>query len=294
MVAETDSQINISVTPQTAEDMSEGQAWTALLGLDEFDPFASHGSVDGIPFAGSSMADGFNLADMNFSMPTEPPTPHRPLHLATDVIIDLTLTGSKQRIPPTATTELHGNILQPWSHPLPSMGPEFSPVRISDAVLLSLRDSLGEEQRRRPTTEALRRFLEAYFDVFNVHLPLLHAPSFEFDQQPRGLLLVMAAIGALYCLEHRSAALLYWAADAAVPVGSLRMESSQQPTRSTPLEPTSSGKGHCLAHYQTRLLLQYFGIFGDPELTERSLGMIAELSLTVRDSASSDVADAVW
>lgn len=297
MVAETDSQVEIPAIPQNTEDMSVGQAWNALLGLDDFDPFASHGSVNGVPFAGSSMADEFHLADMNFSMPTEPPTPHQALHPATDVFTDPTLTGSKQRIPPTSTTELRGSIPQPWPPPLPSVGPEVSTVQISDAVLSSLRDSLEEDERQRPTTRALGRFLGAYFDVFNVHLPLFHVPAFDFDQQPQGLLLAMAAIGALYCLEHRSATLLYWAADTAAPVGAreLQMESSHQSTRSTSLEPSFAGKWQCLAHCQTRLLLQYFGIFGGgPELTERSLGMIAELSLTVRQFASSDVAETIW
>lgn len=289
--------MNISETSQHAENMTGGQAWTALLGLDGFDPFASHGSVDGISFAGPSMADEFHMADMNFSMPTEPPTPHRAsLHPATNVFNEQLPTANKQSTPLTPTTELHGSIPQPWPPPLPSIGPEISSVQVSDAVLLSLRDSLGEDERQRPTTGALRLFLGAYFDVFNVHLPLIHAPSFEFDQQPRGLLLAMAAIGALYCLEHRSAALLYWAADTAAPVGdrSLQMESSRQRTRSTSLEPDSGGKWQCLAHCQTRVLLQYFGIFGaDTELTERSLGMIAELALNVRESDARDGAGTI-
>lgn len=276
--------MNASATSQHHVDMSEGQAWTALLGLDDFDPFASNGSVDGVPFAGSSMTDDFHLTDINFSMPTEPPTPHQTLQATNNVFIDPSLTGGKQRVPPTSTTELNGSIPQPWPPPLPSIGPEVSSVRISDAVLSSLRDSLGEDERQHSTTGALRRFLGAYFDVFNVHLPLIHAPSFNFDRQPRGLLLAMAAVGALYCLEHRSAALLYWAADAAAPVGASmsQMESSHQPARGKSPGPTISGKWECLAYSQTRLLLQYFGIFGgEPELAERSLGMIAELSLTV-------------
>lgn len=82
-------------------------------------------------------------------------------------------------------------------------------MRISDAVISRLRSSLGEEDRETPTPAALRLFLGSFFDVFNVHLPLLHAPSFHFNDQPKELLFVMAAIGAMYCLERRAAALLY-------------------------------------------------------------------------------------
>jgi hypothetical protein len=136
----------------------------------------------------------------------------------------------------------------------------------------------------------LRLFLGTYFNVFNIHLPLLHAPSLDPDHQPRGLLLAIAAIGALYRLEHRSANLLYWAADGAAPAGASpsQMESFYQGTTRPSLGMNACGKWQCLAYYQTRLLLQYFGILGGaPELAERSLGMIAELSLTVGESDTS-------
>lgn len=291
-MAELDSQVSISARSQHAEHMSEGQAWTALLGLDGFDPFANVGSVDGLPFPGSSMADDFNLADMDFPMPTEPSTHHQALHPVVDINTQATLAGSRQWLTPTSITELHARVPQSMLPPLPSVGPEVSQVRISDAVLSSLRGSLGEEERQCPTESALRVFLGSYLDVFNVHLPLLHVPSFEFDHQPLGLLLAMAAIGALYRLEHRSAALLYWAADVAAPIGAgpFQMEPSQQDTSSASLGPKSAGKWQSLAYYQTRLLLQYFGIFGgNSELAERSLGMIAELSFTVRESHAPDI-----
>ena len=287
MVTEGESQANASGTSQHARDISEGQAWTALLGLDGFDPFTNDGFTDELPFADSSMADAFHLATMDFPIPTAPPTSHQVLHPAADVSTGQTLAGTRQWIPPTSTSELDGSILQPWPPPLPSIGPEVSPVRISDAVLSDLRSSLGEEDRQRLTTSALRLFLGTYFNVFNVHLPLLHAPSFDPDHQLRGLLLAIAAIGALYRLEHRSANLLYWAADGAAPVGASRsqMESSYQGTSSPSPGTNTSGKWQCLAYFQTRLLLQYFGILGGaPELAERSLGMIAELSLTVGES----------
>lgn len=287
VVTEVESQASTVATSQPTEDLSEAEAWTMLLGLDGFDPFSYDGSLNGFPFLASSAADAFPLTINNFSMPTEPPISHQTSHPAGDLDTQTTLAGNGSRIPPSPSTVLRGNIPQPWPPPLPSLGPEVPPVRISDAVISSLRSSLGPDDGHIPTPAALRLFLGTYFDVFNVHLPLIHAPSFDFDKQPQGLLLAMAAVGALYRLDRRAVCPLYRAADAAAPVGASQIQigSFDRGTRGTSAEPSASGKWHSLAYYQTRLILQCVGILGgDSELAERSLGMIAELSLTVRRS----------
>lgn len=287
VVSEVESQPSTVATSQLAEDIPEADAWTALLGLDGFDPFSYDGSLTGFPFLASSAADAFPLATTNFSMPTEPSILHQTPHPAGDIDTQTTLAGKGSWIPPSLGAELRGNIPQPWPPPLPSLGPEVSRVRISDAVISSLRSSLGPEDSQTITPAALHLFFGTYFDVFNVHLPLLHASSFDFDNQPQGLLLAMAAVGALYRLERRAVCPLYRAADAAAPVGASQIQigSFHRGTRGSSVESNSSGKWHSLAYYQTRLILQFVGILGgDSELAERSLGMIAELSLTVRRS----------
>lgn len=285
-MAEYDSQTSTVTPAHPAGEMSEGQAWNALLGLDGFDSFPNDGSLDGFSFLGSSAADTFSLTAMDFSMPTETHNHNQTLHTAADVNIHPALSGTTPWIPRSPTTELHGSVPQPWPPPLPSMGPEVPPLSIPDTVISSLRGSLDEDDRQTPTPAALRLFLASYFDVFNVHLPLFHEPSFDFEGQPLGLLLAMAAVGALYRLERRAVTLLYRAADAAAPVGASLVKIGSFHRRSScgpSTEPSAPGKWQSLAYYQTRLLLQYVGILGgDSDLAERSLGMIAELSLTVR------------
>lgn len=270
------------------EDISETEAWTALLGLDGFDPFSYDGSLNEFPFLASSAADAFPMTTTNFFMQTEPPfISHQNPHPTSNIDTQTTLADNSSWNPPSPSTEhLRGNTPQPWPSPLPSQGPEVPPavVQISDAVISSLRSSLGAGDSPTPTPAALRLFLGTYFDVFNVHLPLLHAPSFDPDAQPVGLLLAMAAVGALYRLERRAVGALYRAADAAAPVGASQIQVGSFHRGTSAEGPTAAtGKWHSLAYYQTRLLLQYVGILGgDSELAERSLGMIAELSLTVR------------
>lgn len=287
VVAEVESQPSTVATSQLAEDIPEADAWNALLGLDGFDPFSYDGSLNGFPFLASSAADAFPLATTNFAMSTQLPIPQQTSHPAGDMNTETTLADNGAWIPPSPTTELRGSNLQPWPPPLPSLGPEVSRVRISDAVISSLRFSLGPEDSQTITPAALHLFFGTYFDVFNVHLPLMHAPSFDFGKQPQGLLFAMAAVGALYRLDRRAVCPLYRAADAAAPVGASQIQigSFHRGTRGSSVESNSSGKWHSLAYYQTRLILQFVGILGgDSELAERSLGMISELSLTVRRS----------
>ncbi|PFH57586.1 hypothetical protein XA68_14808 [Ophiocordyceps unilateralis] len=77
-----------------------------------------------------------------------------------------------------------------------------------------------------PSTQDLQRYVGAYLAYFHPHLPFLHVPTLSFDPSPTlsgrltgvgdggCLLLSMAAIGALYEMEHaRSAELLRMAED---------------------------------------------------------------------------------
>lgn len=231
-------------------------------------------------------------------MPIEPLNPNHVPSQALNANMELTPGRNPPEIPSSDTPKIHGISCHPWPPlaALPSIRPRAFPVQISDAVLSSLRNSIGGEGRQRLTTATLRLFLGTYFDVFNIHLPMFHAPSFDFNCQPRGILLIMAAIGALYCLEHRSAASLYWAADAAAPVGSpFQTQTSEQSTPSIFLGQGVAGNSQCLSYFQTRLLLHYFGILGgDKHLAERSLGMIAELSLTVREPDTPSMPDVIF
>lgn len=289
LVTEVDSQASTAATsdPTCAGDFSDAQAWTALLGLDGFDHFPDNDPLEGLPFLGSSTADPFRLAAMDLSAPTESLNPHESLQPAVDTNPKPSAWDNRPWIAPSHAAELRGDNTQPWPPPLPSLGPEVPQVHVPDAVISNLRASLGEEDREGLTPAALRLFLGSYFDVFNVHLPLLHEPSFDFAEQPTGLLLAMAAVGAMYRLERRALGVLYRAADAAAPVGASPVQIGSfhggvaRGGAGTDPPPT----WRSLGYYQARLLLQYVGILGgDAELTDRSLGMIAELSFTVRNA----------
>lgn len=290
VIQEGKSQTSTVATSQLTEDVSEAEAWTALLGLDGFDPFSYDASEYGFPFLASSAADASPFTATSLSLPTEPTNPRETLHLLGDVNSQTTTTGDRSSTPATSTTLHIENAAQFWPSPLPSIGPQGPPLRISDAVISRLRRSLGEEDCQNPAPAALRLFLGTFFDVFNVHLPLLHAPSFDFDDQPEGLLLAMAAIGAMYRLERRAVILLYRAAGEAAPVGARSAQAGffHRSSGGCSADP----RWRSLPYYQTRLLLQYVGILGgDAELAERSLGMIAELSLTVSESDLTDGLD---
>lgn len=288
LVTGVDSQASTAATsdPTVAGDLSDAQAWTALLGLDAFDHFPEDDPLEGLPYLGSSTADPFRLAAMDLSVTTEPLNHHESLQPAADTNPH-SAGGNGPWIPPSPAVHLHGDNTQPWPPPLPSVGPEVPAAHVPDAVISSLRASLGEEDRGGLTPAAIRLFLGSYFDVFNVHLPLLHEPSFEFAEQPTGLLLAMAAVGAMYRLERRALGVLYRAADAAAPVGASPVQIgsfhggvARGAAGTDPPPPWRS-----LGYYQARLLLQYVGIQGgDAEPTDRSLGMIAELSFTVRNT----------
>lgn len=298
LATEVDSQPSTAATsdPTGAGDLSDAQAWTALLGLDGFDHFPEDDPLEGFPYLGSSTGDPFRLAAIDLPAQTGSLSHDEPLQPAADVIPHPTAGATGPWVPPSPAVQLRGDNTQPWPPPLPSVGPEVPAAHVPDAVISSLRASLGEEDRGGLTPAALRLFLGSYFDVFNVHLPLLHEPSFDFAGQPPGLLLAMAAVGAMYRLERRALGVLYRAADAAAPVGASPVQigsfhgaAARGGAGTDPPPPWRS-----LGYYQARLLLQYVGILGgDAELTDRSLGMIAELSFTVRNTKGPGVGSPV-
>jgi hypothetical protein len=56
---------------------------------------------------------------------------------------------------------------------------------------------------------SFERSLQRYVEVFHTHVPMMHASMFEFFQTPSPLVLAMSAIGAIYRMERKVAAVLY-------------------------------------------------------------------------------------
>ncbi|KIX00053.1 uncharacterized protein Z518_10980 [Rhinocladiella mackenziei CBS 650.93] len=60
-----------------------------------------------------------------------------------------------------------------------------------------------------PNRSRLARFLNAYFEYFDPHTPIVHRPSFSVSSAPPALILAMLAIGGCYLSEHDRACQSY-------------------------------------------------------------------------------------
>lgn len=65
-----------------------------------------------------------------------------------------------------------------------------------------------------PSSQSLTRFINAFFDGFYPHMPMVHIPTFTVEGCPPELILAMAALGAQYRHEHRKGVILFYAAKA--------------------------------------------------------------------------------
>ena len=63
-----------------------------------------------------------------------------------------------------------------------------------------------------PSCHSLTRYVNAFFDGFYPHMPIVHIPTFDVKDCPPELILAMAALGAQYRHEHRKGVLLFYAA----------------------------------------------------------------------------------
>lgn len=145
-----------------------------------------------------------------------------------------------------------------------------------------------------PNATTLDRCLHSYLKTFHVHFPLVHLPSLDLTQTPSPLLFTMCAIGALYKLERKVAALLCQrveqslstADDATLPLVSdskLLEDCLNARTSSTAQSTTQMWLS------QTLLLLSFFTAFtGKPQLVRKALqraGWLAIVS-TIRFASS--------
>lgn len=90
---------------------------------------------------------------------------------------------------------------------------------VRDVLMQDLENRLGpdhEPKMRLPSAKLLDRFLGGYLQCFHPHYPILHLPTMDVTTTPAPLVLSVCAIGALYRLERRQAAILLQLADQAV------------------------------------------------------------------------------
>lgn len=75
-----------------------------------------------------------------------------------------------------------------------------------------------------PSCHSLTRFVNAFFDGFYPHLPIVHIPTFVVEDCSPELVLSMAALGAQYRYEHRKGVLLFYAAKSILQKGAYERE----------------------------------------------------------------------
>lgn len=63
-----------------------------------------------------------------------------------------------------------------------------------------------------PSSQSLTRFVNAFFDGFYPHMPIVHIPTFTVEDCAPEIILAMAALGAQYRHEHRKGVILFYAA----------------------------------------------------------------------------------
>ncbi|KAK0123927.1 hypothetical protein ONS95_008917 [Cadophora gregata] len=129
-------------------------------------------------------------------------------------------------------------------------------------------------------TVLYERCLQRYFAIFNTHCPLFHLPSVDLDKIPTPLLLCICAIGAIYRMERKIAAIFYNAAHCSLenisPLSSGRGPSLQGLLLQDWIKPASSKSNDSPALPlwigQTKLLLAMFETFsGDTELSSMAV-----------------------
>lgn len=149
-----------------------------------------------------------------------------------------------------------------------------------------------------PTIDALRCSVQTYLQAFNVHLPLFHTPSFHAAAEIPQQLLAVAAIGALYRLERRTAAFCYLAARNIAKSETQRENQHSLDSQSIaellePHESMAAGMSDTLGSARTQLLLSFFGVFhgtaGLVESTLRESGSQTVVSLSLANLSSESV-----
>lgn len=96
-----------------------------------------------------------------------------------------------------------------------------------------------------PSQHSLTRYLTAYVDCFNSHLPFIHVSCSKLGDFAPDTILAMCAIGAQYVFEHRNADRLFYAGKAVLAERMRQQQESQTWQSSTPQEVfTAAGLDH--------------------------------------------------
>ncbi|KAH6995425.1 hypothetical protein EDB80DRAFT_729080 [Ilyonectria destructans] len=123
----------------------------------------------------------------------------------------------------TATEILSSRTRHVTPTPSPNNAPELQPeyaaakqpfqaIRCSDDDVTVVQNAISQANALVPNLEAkipsksrVSRILNAYFEYFDPHTPIVHRPTFVISSTPGPLLLAMLAVGGCYLSEHEFA-----------------------------------------------------------------------------------------
>lgn len=156
--------------------------------------------------------------------------------------------------------------------------PPLPIANISNSVLAALLEHI---QAANPngseglSTDIIHVCLRTYFEAWDVHLPLFHRPSFDCAKQPPETLLAMAALGALYMYDRKTATCLYLLAAAQADIDSFDPDHRYAELfyAGDLVSPSEAITGDVnLNRARTRYLLGIFGIYsGNEEIVDDAM-----------------------
>lgn len=159
-----------------------------------------------------------------------------------------------------------------------SLLPPVPVANISHTVLAALLEHIQLADPNGPeelSADILHVCLRTYFEAWDVHLPLFHLPSFDCAKQPPEILLAMAALGALYMYDRRTATCLYLSAAAQSHIDSFHPDHRYAELfyAGDLVSPSQAMTGDVsLNRARTRYLLGIFGIYsGNEEVVDSAM-----------------------
>ena len=162
-----------------------------------------------------------------------------------------------------------------------SLIPPLPVATISDSVLAALLEHIQAANPNGPetlSTDIVHVCLRTYFEAWDVHLPLFHQPSFDCAKQPPEILLAMAALGALYMYDRKTATCLYLSAAAQAHIDSFHPDHRYAELfyAGDLVSPSQAMTGDVnLNRARTRYLLGIFGVYsGNEEIVDNAMARL--------------------
>lgn len=222
-----DDSFSVESLASHADNNSQGGSVGIFVGenpelMNLFDPFFDWSSQQMADFAFPTLNDqligGFSpletLSDpvQGQSVCRQVDTPEFPLDTpSTTNHFQFRIPPSNQRVPVKLQQPVNCSVPQVVRHRCTTAVIHFTEdMRHALLTELSARVSHDTLQLLRPLSAAsFERCLQRYIEVFHTHVPIIHPPTLDLPNSPAPLVLAMCAIGAVYRMERKVAAIFY-------------------------------------------------------------------------------------